>query len=459
MSHSGCRFVFRDVDQRTALVIDPDVVFWAIVSKRHLNSVVKREVLPIYKRFEEDLASEMHKFRFEVNLAAVYINPVDRCNADCAYCYIPSVLRRNGTQMNKNQLESVLTKIHEYFERKGYNSRTKPVIVFHGSEPLLIKDTILSAIETFQDFFHFGIQTNGLLLEEADVKFFKHNDVNVGLSLDSPKRETNDLLRRAMNGEGTYDKVVQAINWFDGYERLNVVSTVTNQNVEQLPELVSFLHRRKVSVVLLNPVRGTQKLAQSLKPDQEKLIRYFIATVERAIELSESSKNRIVIGNFANLVLGIIAPTARRLMCDITPCGGGRRFLTIAANGDMIPCGEFLGFKEFHGANIFDSSIDEAMESKAFRMVRSRVVEKIPECDVCAVRNICGAPCPAEVYATLGNMFHSPTYCKFYEALAKYAFRLIARNRIKYLFRGKAMENLEYVYNLTRRGERDYESR
>lgn len=449
MSHS-CHFAFHDASQRIAVVIDPDIVFWAIVSKRDLDSIVKREVLPLYERFKDDLVSEMHKFRFEVNLAAVYINPVDRCNADCAYCYIPSVLRRNDFQMDKNQLKSVLAKIREYFKKRGYNSETKPVIVFHGSEPLLIKDTILSAIETFQDFFHFGIQTNGLLLEEVDVGFFKRHGVNVGLSLDSPKRETNNLLRHAMDGEGTYDKVVQAIDWFDGYERLNVVSTVTNQNVEQLPELVSFLHRRKVSVVLLNPVRETQKSAQSLKPDQEKLIRYFIAAVERAIKLSKYSKNRIVIGNFANLVLGIIAPTARRLMCDITPCGGGRCFLTIAANGNMIPCGEFLGFKEFCGANIFNSSIEEAMESKAFRMVRSRVVEKIPECDVCAVRNICGAPCPAEVYATQGNMFHPPTYCKFYEKLAKYAFRLVAENRIKYLFRDKALENLEYVYNLTR---------
>lgn len=98
----------------------------------------------------------------------------------------------------------------------------------------------------------------------------------------------------------------------------------------------------------------------------------------------------------------------------------------------MIPCGEFLGFKEFRGGNIFNSLIDEATDSQAFRAVRSRVVEKILKCNVCAVRNICGAPCPAEVYATQGSMFHPPTYCKFYEGLINYTFKLVAQDRVKY---------------------------
>jgi uncharacterized protein len=58
----------------------------------------------------------------------------------------------------------------------------------------------------------------------------------------------------------------------------------------------------------------------------------------------------------------------------------------------MVPCGEFIGFKEFSGGNIFKTSIEKAMNSKPFKEIRSRMVEKIDECDICGFRHICGSP-------------------------------------------------------------------
>jgi len=440
-----------DIDDKRLLAIDPDTVFWSLISKeRDLDSTLTKEVIPIYEKFKHDLAKEMQGFRFESNLTAVYINPVDICNANCTYCYVPASLRRNGTRMNRHQLEEVLTRIFDYFLEARGNVESKPVIVFHGSEPLLIKDAIFDSIRDFNDRFHFGIQTNALLLEDRDVDLLKQYGVSVGVSLDSPQRETNDYQRKTVSGKGTFDKVVEAINWFDGYEGLSVICTITKYNVNQLPEAISFLHQKKVPIVLLNPVRGTQSPARSLQPRQEDLITYFIAAVERAIELSKTSKDKIIIGNFTDLILGIIAPTARRLMCNITPCGGARCFLTVTANGDFIPCGEFIGFEEFHAGNIFHSTIKEAMESHAFKKVRARIVEKIEECETCIFRNICGAPCPAELYSNYKDMYRPSPYCDFYKELITYAFKAIAEDNVKHLLRDKALENLEYKYKYIR---------
>lgn len=440
-----------EVDDKKLLAIDPDTVFWSLISKeRDLDSTLKKEVIPIYEKFKDDLAKEMQDFRFESNLTAVYINPTDICNANCTYCYVPATLRKNGTCMNRDQLQEVLRKILNYFLEVRGNSESKPVIVFHGSEPLLIKDAIFDSIRDFSNHFHFGIQTNAILLEDRDVDLLKQHGISVGVSLDSPERETNDYQRKTISGKGTFDKVVEVINWFDGYEGLSVICTITKYNVNQLPEAVSFLHQKKVPMVLLNPVRGTQSLARSLQPKQEDLIRYFIAAVERAIELSKSSKDKIIIGNFTDLILGIIAPTARRLMCNITPCGGARCFLTVTANGDFIPCGEFIGFEEFHTGNIFHSTIKEAMDSHAFKKVRARIVEKIEECKTCTFRNICGAPCPAELYSTYEAMYKPSPYCDFYKELIIYAFKVIAEDKVKHLLRDKALENLEYKYRYIR---------
>jgi uncharacterized protein len=440
---------FCDIDDRWKLVIDPNNVFWSLIQKdKDFNAIFKREILPLYEEVKERLDKQMQEFRFGTNLTSIYINPTDRCNADCLYCYVPSNIRKTGSQMNEEKLEYVLRKSIEYFDRKK-DSKTKPVIIFHASEPLLVKDIIFKAISDFSDHFHFGIQTNAMSLQKQDVDFLKNKKVSVGISLDSSDPNINNLLRKTTSNQGTFDKVMQVIDWFDGYMGLNVLSTITKYNVEQLPGFVDFLAERKIKSVLLNPVRCTQKETLSLRPDNKILLKYFIEAVEKAIELSRSFK-KIIIANFSNIILGIIAPLGRRLMCDITPCGGARCFITVTANGDFIPCGEFISLDKFRGGNIFNSTIQDAMDSEAFTRVRSRIVEKIKECDICLFRNICGAPCPAEVYALTKNLYEISPYCEFYKELIKYAFKLIAEDRVKYIFREEAFKNLEYEYSLVK---------
>ena len=121
--------------------------------------------------------------------------------------------------------------------------------------------------------------------------------------------------------------------------------------------------------------------------------------------------------------------------------------MTITARGDMIPCGEFIGLKGFRGGNIFKDPIDHAMVSEPFRKIRSRIVENINECDICIYRNICGAPCPAELHA-FGDMHQKAVFCEFYKKIINYAFKLIAEGKEKYLLRKEGFANLNYQYKI-----------
>jgi uncharacterized protein len=113
----------------------------------------------------------------------------------------------------------------------------------------------------------------------------------------------------------------------------------------------------------------------------------------------------------------------------------------------MIPCGEFIGLKGFSGGNIFKTNISEAMRSDPFKRMRSRVAEDISECGGCVFRNICGAPCPAELEA-LGGMHRPSVFCNFYKEVINYAFKLIAKGEEGYCFREGSLDNLEYRYRL-----------
>ena len=87
------------------------------------------------------------------------------------------------------------------------------------------------------------------------------------------------------------------------------------------------------------------------------------------------------------------------------------------------------------------------MQSAAFKKVRARFVEKIKECDICDFRNICGAPCPAELHSR-GNMYQKSVFCDFYKEIIKYAFKLIAEKKEKFILRQEGLKDLRYQYKL-----------
>ena len=432
---------FSDIGTDWKLALDPDNVFWGIIPRDNGKFTLPDNLMNLYKKEREHLDRELYDFRFNADLNCIYIDPTDRCNANCPYCYISSKIRKQGSQMTAEHLDKALAKIEEHFK----NIKKKPVIVFHAAEPLLVKDILFDAIKKYHNKFLFGIQTNALLLEKEDIEFIKKHRIGIGISLDAARADINNRSRVTAKGGGNFKKAVQALDWFDGYEGLNVICTVTKYNVDKLSELVKFLHKKKVSCVLLNPVRLTQRRAVNLKPDDMLFARNLIHAVETAMDLSRKSGRQIVVGNFANVVLAIISPTARRMMCDISPCGGGRTFLTVTADGSMVPCGEFIGMKEFSGGNIFKTSISSAMSSKPFKKIRTRTVEKIDECNACNFRHICGSPCPAEMHAR-GNIYQKAAFCEFYKEIIKYAFKIIAEDKVKYILREGSLNQMQYEY-------------
>ena len=93
----------------------------------------------------------MYQFRFTTKLSAIYIDPTDRCNANCPYCYVPAKTRKYGHSMSEKELEFILMKIKKYFS----HTKKKPVIIFHASEPLIVKDILFKLILKFKKDFYF----------------------------------------------------------------------------------------------------------------------------------------------------------------------------------------------------------------------------------------------------------------------------------------------------------------
>ncbi len=424
-----------DIDHDTYVgLVDPDTAFWSLVRKdKRAEVLAGGELLSKYRRKARAFAREIAMLRFGLKPSAVYFNPTERCNLNCDYCYIPEEMRKNGEHMSEADLLEALAILKSYF-RKTLPKGTLPQVVFHGSEPMLNREAVFTAIERYEGEFRFGLQTNGTLLDDATIDFLKSRGVGIGLSIDGHIAGIADKTRHNWAGEGSFSKVLAAMERLKGYPNYNVICTVTNQNMQSLCQIVDFFHSHEVPVCMLNPVRCTQPGARVLRPEDASLARYYLAALDRTYELYLKTGRRLVVANFANVLVSIVAPTARRLMCDISPCGGGRYFFALSARGDLFPCSEFIGLPDFRGGNIFEDDIKKVCASDAFRRVTSRKVEDIEPCKRCAIRHFCGAPCPAEASEMRGSLDRPGAFCELYEEQVRYAFRLIADGKEKDFF-------------------------
>jgi len=426
-SGDGPTFQVIDIGHREYLaLIDADTAFWSLVHRTKLADILSNNKLAgSYVKKRGSFAREMDTLRLDLKPSAVYFNPTERCNMNCTYCYLPAGMRRKGVHMPEKRLLQALAMLKQYF-RESLPKGILPQVIFHGAEPLLNRDAVFAGIETYRHDFSFGIQTNGTLLDNSAVDFLTSRNVSIGISLDAPTARIADRTRKTWNGQGTFTAVSKAMERLKGYNGWSVICTVTSANLRHLAALIDFFHTREVPTCLMNILRCTLAPSRRLKPDDGTAAGYFLAALDRSYELYEQTGRKLTVGNFANILLAIIAPAARRLMCDISPCGGGRCFFALAAGGDIFPCSEFIGLDRFCAGNIFRSDLTAILRMEPFRIVTRRKVEDIEPCRRCAIRHFCGSPCPAEAYEMNGGMDQRGAFCEFYEEQTRYAFRLIA---------------------------------
>ena len=421
----------------TAL-IDPETAFWALVDRNRVGEeLTGGPLLDSYREKADSFARELYALRFSLTPSGVYLNPTERCNLDCTYCYLPGEQRSKGSHMTEEKLLASLDRLRSYF-CSAMPAGRKPRAIFHGAEPLMNKSAVFAAIDAFADDFAFGLQTNGTLLDDKAIEFLTSRNVSIGLSLDGPVATITDATRQTWGGKSVHNKVLSAMDRLRGYGSWSAISTCTTENLPYLTQMIELFHAKEVPTCMLNTVRCTLPGARGVKPTDGDMVKAFFAALDRSHALYRETGRKLMVANFANILIGILAPTARRLMCDISPCGGGRAFFALAADGNLYPCSEFIGLPDFNGGHLFaDGGVEAALASTAFRSVISRDVDKFSPCSNCAIRHFCGSPCPAEAHEMNGGMDRTGAFCDFYKEQVNYALRLIADGKANdYLWDG-----------------------
>jgi uncharacterized protein len=148
-----------------------------------------------------------------------------KCNIQCQYCY-------QNPQRDAGNIPNTfdLPRMKAALERAGSH------FTIFGGEPLLVPEHVLEELWAFglERFGTNGIQTNGTLINDRHIAFFKKFKVSVGISVDGPD-DLND------------------VRWAGSVELTREATARTHAAIERLvregltPSLIVTLHRNNAT--------------------------------------------------------------------------------------------------------------------------------------------------------------------------------------------------------------------
>ena len=162
----------------------------------------------------------------------------EKCNFHCKYCY--SAEGRSSAELTMEQIELML----DYFlsgDRRAVKNRT--VMFMGGGEPMLswplVQTATLYAEQVAKEqgiTLHLSLTTNGSIMDEQMLDFLKEHQFTVQISFEV----LPDVQRKQ---RGNYEHVANNIDRLTSLGINNYVrSTITENNVDRIPEMVDYCH-------------------------------------------------------------------------------------------------------------------------------------------------------------------------------------------------------------------------
>jgi uncharacterized protein len=318
------------------------------------------------------------------------------CNLACRYCYYLDKERLFPSPGPRRMPVELL----ERYIVEHYRASPVPRVHFewHGGEPTLLG---LDYFRTIVDLERRhrppgwrvtnGIQTNGLLLDEAWCQFLREEGFYVGLSLDGPE-ELHDACRIARGGQPTYRRVVEALQRLLRYRIPCDVLCVVHAKNAALPRTV-YRHLRALGARSIQflplvewlPDGRTSPLSVSAEAYGRFLCTVFEEWVRRDV-------GRVAVQIFDE-ALRAVCGIPHALCIFRETCGD---VVVVEHNGEVFACDHFVDPK-YRIGSLLEAPLGELLESEALRRFGNAKRETLPEtCRRCEVLAFCNGGCPKD---------------------------------------------------------------
>ena len=364
----------------------------------------------------------------------IFVKPAgDACNLSCRYCYYLGKGRLGPEDGPLRMREEVL----ETYIAQHIAASPDEVIRFswHGGEPTVLGLDYFRLIVDIQRkhqpagrVIANGIQTNGILLDEAWGRFFAAEGFAVGLSLDGP-RELHDQHRVTRDGRPTFEETLR------GYELLrrhgvstDILCVVSAHNVRRPAEVYGFFKRIGASYITFLPLVEPQ-------PDAPGGVNADTVPAEAWGGFLGAVFDEWVAGDIGRIKVQIIEEAARTAfgqehsLCIFRPICGD--IPVVERNGDFYCCDHFVDAQHRLG-NIRETPLVDLLESpaqKAFGLAKAETLPRV--CRTCDVQTMCNGECPKNRFAHApdgepGLNYLCPGYKKFFTRVKPFVAEVAA---------------------------------
>jgi len=326
----------------------------------------------------------------ELGIKALCLNIAHNCNLACRYCFVPEAIRCEEQIMSRETIKKALDFL---LENTPYEYLT---VDFFGGEPLLNFEGIKFAVDYAlkqgkEKKWKFTVSTNTLLLGEEELSFFKEHNFSFVLSCDG-RPQVHDLYRVTTGGQGSSAVVTRRIKEFlerGAADEYYIRGTFTRDNLDFTNDVL-YLASLGAKSISMEPVVAPEQMPYALKEeDIPELQEEYYRLARVLCELNRKGCGVDFYHYNLDLTGGPCA--AKRL----TGCGAGYHYLAVTPAGDLYPCHQLVGNREYLLGDV-EQGITAAELQEKFR--ESHIFRK-KECSSCWARFLCGGGCHAQAIA------------------------------------------------------------
>ncbi|RXE59743.1 thioether cross-link-forming SCIFF peptide maturase [Acetivibrio mesophilus] len=315
------------------------------------------------------------------------------CNLRCKYCFASTGDFGGQRTMMSSEVGK---KAIDFLISESENRRNLEVDFF-GGEPMMNFEVVKEIIEyarhkekEHNKNFRFTLTTNGLLLNDDNIKYINENMHNIVLSIDG-RKEVNDRMRKRIDGSGCYKDILPKFKHVAesrNQDNYYVRGTFTRENMDFSNDVIHLADEgfKQISV---EPVVAAKDSGYDLR--EEDLPQLFDEYEKLAYEYVKRSKEGEWF-NFFHFMIDLSQGPC--IIKRLSGCGSGHEYLAITPEGDIYPCHQFVGNEKFKMGNVKEGVLNRDIQSY---FKNSNVYTK-KECDSCWAKFYCSGGCAANSF-------------------------------------------------------------